>query len=230
MDHQEEDGKTLIDDADLDAVSGGQAAPRGGFDFSSADTALQQGNERAAVCRELGTEVSYPARCRARPRGHQHGRLGSRCRPEALRELLANSQRRKKSAVAIGPANSLGPRQCPRAQDPDARRAWPQAFALTEPVVVQRLGFFERGRAGDRFRASARTRAMSSSPLAPHPRSPEGMAGRNFSYSAKARPDSSRLGMDLASAVIDARTAGRESPSLLTRYRSTAAGSAAYDP
>jgi len=54
MDHQEKDGKTPIDDADLDAVSGGQAAPRGGFDFSSADTALQQGNARAAVCRELG--------------------------------------------------------------------------------------------------------------------------------------------------------------------------------
>jgi hypothetical protein len=58
MDHRENDEKTLIDDADLDAVSGGQTAPqtapRGDFDFSNADTALQQGNARAAVCRELG--------------------------------------------------------------------------------------------------------------------------------------------------------------------------------
>lgn len=54
MDQQEKDGKTLIDDAALDAISGGQTAPRGDFDFSNPDTALQQGNARAEVCRELG--------------------------------------------------------------------------------------------------------------------------------------------------------------------------------
>ena len=52
--HHGKNENTPIDDADLDAVSGGQTAPRGGFDFSSADKALEQGNARAEVCRELG--------------------------------------------------------------------------------------------------------------------------------------------------------------------------------
>jgi hypothetical protein len=54
MDQDEKNEKTLIDDADLDDISGGQTADRGGFDFSSADRALEQGNARAEVCRELG--------------------------------------------------------------------------------------------------------------------------------------------------------------------------------
>ncbi len=57
MDHHDTSENTPIDDADLDAVSGGQTAGGGGgggFDFSSADRAMEQGNARAAVCRELG--------------------------------------------------------------------------------------------------------------------------------------------------------------------------------
>ena len=56
MDHHDTSENIPIDDADLDAVSGGQNAPAGGggFDFSSADRAMEQGNARAEVCRELG--------------------------------------------------------------------------------------------------------------------------------------------------------------------------------
>jgi hypothetical protein len=56
MDHHDTNEHTPIDDADLDAVSGGQTAGGGGggFDFSSADRALEQGNARAEVCSELG--------------------------------------------------------------------------------------------------------------------------------------------------------------------------------
>jgi hypothetical protein len=57
MDHHDNGEYTPIDDADLDAVTGGQSAPStggGGFDFDNADRALEQGKARARVCEDLG--------------------------------------------------------------------------------------------------------------------------------------------------------------------------------
>jgi hypothetical protein len=57
MADHDNDGHTPINDADLDAVTGGQATPSpggGAIDFSDANKALEQGRARAKVCEELG--------------------------------------------------------------------------------------------------------------------------------------------------------------------------------
>lgn len=57
MPHHDNDGYSPINDADLDAVTGGQTAPStagGAINFDDADKALEQGRARAKVCEELG--------------------------------------------------------------------------------------------------------------------------------------------------------------------------------
>ena len=69
--------------------------------------------------------------------------------------------------------------------------------------------------------ANSLIRPTSNSPLAPHPVTPAGIAGRNFSYNPNASLLSSSGRNAFASSLIAALTTPSDSPNLLSRYRST---------